>query len=157
MLKWERIIWPLIWRLPPKRRGRNTYARRLTMFLAGQYAAVLEWYFKNCAIFRERRAAVSPLPRDAKSPQDLCLQKLERGWARRIYRSLYSCGLADLSRPEILEDLRSRFPRRGARYLPAMDEFSPFQPVQVDMRVHLASLENGRATWRGGQGVARPA
>ena len=38
-----------------------------TMFQAGQYGAVLEWYFKDCATFRERRAAASPLPRDTKS------------------------------------------------------------------------------------------
>jgi len=150
-LKWERILWPLIWRLPPPGKARRKQCNlRMAKFLAGQYAAVLEWYFQDCATVRAQRAAASPLPRGAKSNVELSLAKLRRGWARRAYRALHSGGLADLSKPGILADLRSRFPKRGTSYLPAVGEFEPFDPVQVDMRRHLSALENGRATSLGG-------
>ena len=72
------------------------------------------------------------------------------GLGERTARALHSGGLADLSKPGILADLRSRFPKRGTSYLPAVGEFEPFDPVQVDMRRHLSALENGRATSLGG-------
>ena len=147
-LKWYLILPAVIFRRSPKggSKGKHPITRRLILFLGGNYKGLLDWYMKDRE--RARACGSSDSQHSASNQVDVALRKLKKGWISRAMRSLASTsGLADMSNPEVLADLRSRFPKRKVTStLPLPEEYGSFNKVSLNLREHFRTLDDGRAT-----------
>ena len=91
-------------------------------------------------------AGLAPDSYGASSNTEVAVRKMRKGQIHRAQRAIVPTGLADIPKPEVLDDLLGRFRKRGDELLPLSAEFESYTPLKADLRAHFRSLDNGRGT-----------
>jgi hypothetical protein len=152
--KWFFLMHTLLLRKPPRRgkHARRMIAHRVAAWQQGRLGQLIAWWHKDRHIAMQNTRPTRGRQK-TNEPNRKIIRLIEQGEIAKASNILMSQGLADVERPDIMNQLEAKHPQHAETGVKELGEYGQFQEMEVDLFATFAGLRPRKGTGHRGYGT----